>query len=264
MEGEPHTSDVAAEPASMFAAALDRLASLTPALRREISVETATVLDAFRRANDPVGLREAMALSGLLGRRTAELGATAVELAAVVEALVHVVGGPLTGAERQAIRGLVIEGYTRGHIEKDHERALAARIGATRPFVVAPRCVALVLQGTADSDWIAGASEALGRLLLPADARAVLVVLHLDGDLTDAVLAEISALVDVACIVGARAILALDEANAASVRARVGDRASVLVDDVAVAFSEALSVAASSPTDAMRARVAGLLKRFGV
>jgi hypothetical protein len=141
---------------------------------------------------------------------------------------------------------------------------LDARVRVTRPFVVAPRTVMHVLQGSADGDWIAGASEALGPLLLHADARSIVVVAQLDGDVSGACLAELSALVDVANVVGARVVFACNAALAEALRARVGERASLVVDDTTAAVAEALSNAATSPTDAVRARVAGLLKRLGV
>jgi len=100
--------------------------------------EAATGPEAFDRAADPVGVREALALAGLLGRRSAELGASAVELAAVVEALLAVVGDALSVGDRQGLRGLVLEGYTRALLERDREMQLDARIRVTRPFGPAP------------------------------------------------------------------------------------------------------------------------------
>lgn len=276
MEGELYTSpELAERPAAdraltlraeAFVESLDRLAPfpIDPPRRSELITEAATVLDAFGRAADPVGVREALALAGLLGRRSAELGASAVELAAVVEALLAVVGDTLSSTDRQGLRGLVLEGYTRALLERDREMQLDARVRVTRPFVIAPRTVMHVLQGSADGDWIAGASESLGPLLLHADARSIVVVAQLDGDVSGACLAELSALVDVANVVGARVVFACNAALAEALRARVGERASLVVDDTTAAVAEALSHAATSPTDAVRARVAGLLKRLGV
>ncbi|MBX7190902.1 MAG: hypothetical protein K1X94_02535 [Sandaracinaceae bacterium] len=271
MEGELHTtSDVTAHAlavaAESFAATLDRLSpfAIDASLRSEIVTESTTVLDAFARAADPVGVREAMALVGLLGRRAAELGSSAVELAAISEALLDAVGESLSSRDRQSLRGLLIEGYTRGLLEHDREQELDARIRATRPFVLAPRCVALVLQGRGDPDWIAGATEGLGPLLLGADARAVVVVVHLDGDIADGAIAELASMVDVAGVVGARVIFVGASSAAAPLRSRLGERASIVTDDVAAAVSEAISLANASPAEAVRARVAGLLKRLGV
>jgi hypothetical protein len=101
-------------------------------------------------------------------------------------------------------------------------------------------------------------------MLLHADARAVVVILQLDGEVTGGCLAELAALVDVAAVVGARVVFACSVVLAEALRDRVTDRASLVVDDPASAIGEALSHAATSPTDAVRARVAGLLKRFGV
>jgi ApbE superfamily uncharacterized protein (UPF0280 family) len=89
-------------------------------------------------------------------------------------------------------------------------------------------------------------------------------VTQLDGEVSGACLAELSALVDVASVVGARVVFACSAALADALRTRVADRASLVIDDPAAAVAEALSHAAASPTDAVRARVAGLLKRLGV
>ena len=274
MEGELQTSPVEGQPsertlarrAAVYLDALERLAPfpIESTRRAELITEAATVLDAFGGASDPVGIREALALAALLGRRCAELGASAVELAAVVEALLEVVGPSLSTTDRQGLRGLVLDGYSRALLERDREQQLDARVRVTRPFVIAPRTLMHVLQGSAEGDWIAGASEALGPLLLHSDARAVVVVLQLEGELSGACLAELAALVDVASVVGARVVFACGAPTAEALHTRVAGRASLVIDDSASAVAEALSFASASPTDAVRGRLAGLLKRLGV
>lgn len=267
MEGELQTS--CDEPERVVPSFATALASFAPfpmqaALAAELSTEAAAVLDAFSRAIDPVGVREAMALAGLLGRRVAELGASAVELVAVLEALLLLVGPALDPIDQQALRGLVFEGFTRAHLERDRERELAARVRATRPFLLAPRCVALVLQGSADNEWIAGSRDQLGPMLLRADARVVVVFAHLDGELGDGVVGELSAVVDLAQVVGAQVVFECAEALAGLLRPRVEGHARVVIDDTAAAVADALAEANTSAADVMRARVAGLLKRLGV
>jgi hypothetical protein len=134
MEGELPTSSVSTDRAlaasvEAFSRALD--AELPPpregvrgdevcgdeALRSELATECATVLDAFSRAVDPISVREAMALAGLLARRTAELGASGILLSAVVEALLSVIGPELAASEARALRGLMIEGYAAARLD---------------------------------------------------------------------------------------------------------------------------------------------------
>ncbi len=267
MEGELPTSSPHADRAALaFVRALD--VALPPGsgdtLRLELATECAPVLDAFSRASDPVGVREAMALAGLLARRTADLGASGIVLSAVVEALLAVVGEDVGPDDARALRGLMIEGYAAARLEHDRDRERDERVRVTRPFVIAPRCVALVLQGSGDPDWITGAAEGLGPLLLHSDARAVIVLVHLSDDASDACLGELSSIVDVAGVVGARVIFGAVGGVGPLLRSRVGDRAIVITDDAATAFGDAIAIASTSPTEAMRARVAGLLKRLGV
>ncbi|MBN8616078.1 MAG: hypothetical protein J0L92_36135 [Deltaproteobacteria bacterium] len=281
MEGELPTSSVSTDRAlaasvEAFSRALD--AALPPprdgargeeacgddVVRSELAAECATVLDAFSRAVDPISVREAMALAGLLARRTAELGASGILLSAVVEALLAVVGPELAENEGRALRGVMIEGYAAARLEHDRDRDRALRARVTRPFVIAPRCVALALQGLAEPDWIAAAVEGIGPLLLHSDARAVIVWVSFADDASDAAIAELSSLIDIAGVVGARVVFGATGAVAPVLRAHVGDRALVVTDDAATAFADALALASTSPTEAMRARVAGLLKRLGV
>jgi hypothetical protein len=98
---------------------------------------------------------------------------------------------------------------------------------------------------------------------LRADARALVVVAQLDGETSDACLAELCALVDLADVVGARVIIVASEGIVQALRERIQEQAILVTDDVATAVAEALSLASSS-TDSVRARVAGLLKRLGV
>jgi hypothetical protein len=205
--------------------------TLESKLQGELVAEAATVLDAFGRATDPVGVREGLALAALLGRRSAEVGASAVEVAAMLEALLEVLVECLSPADRQGLRGLVIDGYTRAHLEREREAQLRARVRATRPFLLAPRVVMHVLQGSADGDWVGAACESLGPALLRADARALVVVAQLDGETSDACLAELCALVDLADVVGARVIIVASEGIAFEV---------IVVDDHATDHSRSV------------------------
>lgn len=263
--GETACADPPAGRVATFSRALRRLAPFTleSKLQGELVAEAATVLDAFGRATDPVGVREGLALAALLGRRSAEVGASAVEVAAMLEALLEVLVECLSPADRQGLRGLVIDGYTRAHIEREREAQVQARVRATRPLLLAPRVVMHVLQGSADGDWVGAACESLGPALLRADARALVVVAQLDGETSDACLAELCALVDLADVVGARVIIVASEGIVQALRERIQEQAILVTDDVAKAVAEALSLASSS-TDSVRARVAGLLKRLGV
>jgi len=233
-------------------------------VRVELSAESATVLDAFARAVDPVGTREAMAMAGLLGRRSAELGASPVELTAVIEAMLDALaetGTTLCAADRHALRGLMFEGYSRASLERERERERASRVRSSRPFLLAPRCLALVLQGTPDAEWIAGAVEGLGPTLLGADARAVLILARFDGDLSDGAVAELATIAAVTAVVGARVVWSVPAGVAARLASRIGDSVDVLEDDPATALATVLSTSDGGP---VRARVAGLLRRLGV
>lgn len=271
MEGELGSPPAGAErespPETMaFARALDRSAPrLGDAhLRAELIAESATVLDAFKRAVDPVGTREALALAGLLGRRSAELGASPVELVAVVEAMIAALaedGSTLSPEDRHALRGLMFEGHVRASLERAREHALDSRIRSSRPFVLAPRCVALVLQGAPDAEWIVGAVEGLGPTLLGADARAVLVIARFDGEPSDGSIAELATIATVAAVVGARVVWSVPRGVARALAARIGDAADILEDEPAIALAAALATSDGGP---VRARVAGLLRRLGV
>jgi len=271
MEGEPGSLSVGVERAqpagpSSFARALERHEPRLgdARLRAELTAESATVLDAFAGAADPVGIREAMAMAGLLGRRSAELGASPVELIAVIEAMLEALaeaGRELCAPDRHALRGLMFEGFSRASLERERERELASRIRSSRPFLLAPRCIALVLQGAPDADWIAGAVEGLGPTLLGADARAVLVLARFDGEPSDGAVAELATIAAVTAVVGARAVWSVPTGVAARLASRIGDPVDVLEDDPAAALATVLSTSDGGP---VRARVAGLLRRLGV
>lgn len=271
MEGElrsvesdlSRAEDVAAE---RFARALAAHAPnhLDETLERELRAEAATVLDSFTRAADDVGLRESFALSGLLARRAAELGASGMEVAAVMEALEQALGasGPrLTDDHRCALRGIMIESFTRALEDRVKAEELRARIACTRPFVLAPRCAALVLQGAPVAEWIGAAVEGLGPVLLASDAGAVVVLSRFDEVPSAGAIAELAACVEVASVVGARVFFSVQEGTAEPLRARLGERAVVLVEDPSGAIERGMSAADGS---VVRARVAGLLRRLGV
>ncbi len=271
MEGEPGSLAVGVERArsagsSTFARALERHAPRLgdARLRAELTSESATVLDAFGGAGDPVGTREAMAMAGLLGRRSAELGASPVELIAVIEAMLDALaeaGTDLSATDRHALRGLMFEGYSRASLERDRERELASRIRSSRPFLLAPRCIALVLQGAPDADWIAGAVEGLGPTLLGADARSVLVLARFDGEPSDSAIAELATIAAVTAVVGARVVWSVPAGVGARLASRIGDSVDVLEEEPAAALAMVLSTNDGGP---VRARVAGLLRRLGV
>ncbi len=277
MEGEPRGPERAETPGdpqgppadeavAAFARSLTRHAPfrLEVTLHREICAEAETVLDAFARAVDEVGLRESMSLAGLLARRMAELGGSGVEIGAVIEALVdaiEVVRGRLQDDAQRSLRGIMIEGYTRAAVERERERELRSRITCTRPFVLSRRCVALVLQGSPAPEWIGGTIDGLGPTLMSADASAVVVLARFDEEPSSGAVAELSSVVPMAAVVGARVFYSVPASTVAPLRARVGDGAVILAEDPTEAIARALASAEDSP---VRARVAGLLRRFGV
>lgn len=237
---------------------------LEEAVRAELRAEAGTVLAAFAGAVDDVGVRESMALAGLLARRAAELGLSGVEMGAVIEAMLEAIEQcrePLPERHRGALRGVMIEGFGRALEERARERDLQSRIACTRPLVLARRCVGVVLQGSPAAEWIAAAVESLGPALLANDAAAVAVIARFDEEPSAAAIAELAAFVDVAGVVGARVFFSLPEEASRALRARVGERAVILGEDEAAVLERALATSKQSP---VRARVAGLLRRLGV
>jgi hypothetical protein len=187
-----------------------------------------------------------------------------MELAAVVEALAEALGAlgaRLTDQRRCALRGIMIESFTRAIEDRAKAEELRARIACTRPFLLAPRCVALVLQGAPVPEWISAAVEGLGPAMLASDAAAVVVLARFDEVPGAGAIAELSACVEVAAVVGARVFFSVQEGTAEPLRARLGERAVVLVEDPSTAVERGISAADGS---AVRARVAGLLRRLGV
>lgn len=240
-----------------FDAALTELRAFVAreSVRAEIRIEAATVLAAFEEAEDDVGEREALALAGLLGRRAAELGCSGSELDAVAEAMVSAVA-PKTP---RGIRGILIEGYARSLIDKEVSRSLAARISTTRPFLVEPRVLALVLQGEPQGEWIAASAQHVGPMLMRHDVRALVVVGRFDAEPTPGVVAELSAIADLAAVVGARALFDLESEWAAALTERAANKCVVTTSSTLHAFE--LAIAESAP---VRAKMSKWLRYLGV
>ncbi len=231
--------------------------------RAELLVEAKVVLGAFGSLDDSAGIREALAMATLLGRRAAELELVSLELSALVDALSVAVRASLSEADARGLRGLMTEGYVEARLERERLRAERALVRATRPFLIGHRAIALVLQGAVDAEWLGRVVETVGPALLHADARAMLVVVHLEGELDDRSAAELATLVDAADVVGARVTFEASLEASRALEARLAGRARVFVDDVAGAL-ERVWIDAGGASERMRARVADLLKRFGV
>lgn len=241
-----------------FGEALARLAPfvMEGALRDHLSTEAQPVLDAFSTASDDVGLREALSLAALLARRAADLGCTGSELNALTEAMVEALGDV---ADVFSLRGAMLEGYARALVDDGRRSVVKALAATTRPFIFAPRCVALVLQGAADADWIAQMGDALGPILLAADARSVVVIARFSEEPSDAAIAELAALVDIAAVVGASVFFSMDRSTVDPVRMKLMGAAEVFADDPSSALERALVTA----KDPVRVRVADFLRRLG-
>ena len=222
--------------------------------RAEILIEAGTVLDAFAQADDEVGDREALALSGLLGRRAAELGCTGSELEAVAESLTVAIAPKVP----KGIRGIMIEGYARSLVDREVARSLAARIATTRPFLVEPRVLALVLQGEPQPEWLLACAQHVGPMLMRHDVRALVVVARFGVEPTPASIAELASIADLGSIVGARTVFDVDTAWAEPLTARTGGRC-IITTSTLNAFD--LAVSESAP---MRARMTKMLRVLGV
>jgi hypothetical protein len=224
------------------------------AVRAEIRIEAGTVLAAFQEATDDVGVREALALAGLLGRRAAELGCSGSELDAVAEALLTAIAP----SEVSGLRGIMIEGYARSLIDREVARSLAARVATTRPFVVEPRVLALVLQGEPQPEWIAACALHIGPMLMRHDVRALIVIGRFGDAPTPAAVAELAAIADLGGVVGARVLFDVEAPWAEALTERAAGRAIVTTTSTLTAFE--LALGESAP---VRARVSKLLRYLG-
>ena len=223
-------------------------------IRAEILIEAATVLDAFARADDDVGDREALALAGLLGRRAAELGCTGSELEAVAASLAVAIAPKVANG----IRGIMIEGYARSLVDREVARSLAARIATTRPFLVEPKVLALVLQGEPQPEWLLACAQPVGPMLMRHDVRALVVVARFGVEPTAASIAELAAIADLGAVVGARTIFDVDASWAEPLLERTAGRC-VVTTSTLNAFE--MASVESAP---VRARVTKMLRVLGV
>ena len=256
--GAPNAPAIVAPPSShecAFDESLTRQGAFIAraSIRAEILIETATVLDAFAQADDDVGDREALALAGLLGRRAAELGCTGSELEAVAESL-NVAIAPKVA---KGIRGIMIEGYARSLVDREVARSLAARVATTRPFLVEPRVLALVLQGEPTPEWLLACGQHVGPMLMRHDVRALVVVARFGVEPTAASVAELASIADLGSVVGARTIFDVEASWAEPLEQRAGR--CVITTSTLNAFE--LASAESAP---MRARVTKMLRILGI
>lgn len=181
---EAALSEAAARVAGRFAGALRERVALTrdrdlaDTLASEVLPVAEALLDGLGAASrvdrDAPELREALALTSLLGRRAALLGVTPTGALAIVPALIAALSGETDrgAALSQALIEVCIEGYVAERDEQAAERA-AARAAKAIPVVeVAPGCVVVIAAGLQDAGELERVIDDVGRVLLERGARA--------------------------------------------------------------------------------------------
>ncbi len=184
-EDEPY----AAQAARIREAFEERYRTLAPfaeerALASEVATEAGPAIHALvfageSREADELALshHESLAMTQLLGRRVAELGATPTTATALVPELLRLVRAEVPVPERldRQLVSVFAEGYARGREDRLTTEATQARVEAAPIVLVAERCYALFIRGPLEADAVTELTERFGRVLFKADARAAIV-----------------------------------------------------------------------------------------
>lgn len=158
-------------------AALARDRELADALAVEARPIAEALLEASATTVDPRApeLREALALTSLLGRRAAALGATPTAALAIAPCLIAASEREDLDALIEPLRAVCLEGYVAAREDALREDGARRAADAISVVTLAPGCVAVLVSGDQDADEIERVFEELGRRLLDGGARACLV-----------------------------------------------------------------------------------------
>ncbi|MET0342766.1 MAG: hypothetical protein ABW252_17295 [Polyangiales bacterium] len=159
-----------------------------------LATEAAPVLDALHVAlaprDPPRALHEAYALTTLLARRAALLGATpsaALGLSAALIAAVREAGCAVDEAEARALAIVAVEGYCAARDERVTADLLAAAARTQVAVPLGPRCLAIFLAGCHDERALTATLDRLARQLLHDEIASCLLDVSrlLDVDAAD-------------------------------------------------------------------------------
>lgn len=153
-------------------------AALGEALAREAGPVLDALQAAFEPPDGPRATHEAFALSTLLARTCALLGATPSAALALAEAQVEAlcaVGIAVDAALARSLSVITLEGYCAARDERTAQQLRRAAASAQLAIRLAPQCLAIHLSGDHDEADLSPVLDEIARALLRDDVQACLI-----------------------------------------------------------------------------------------